>query len=114
VAYRIQLPVSCDSIKEGNACARKWSNHRSECLDWAGFLAHRAPIESIGPKGTKDPKTNDTNVQDTMESSHGRRGNLGDGGIPQHQVSGIPAISKLWVLLPILFFLNQISGRDSV
>jgi hypothetical protein len=35
-----------------------------------------------------------TNVQDTMVSSHGRRGNMGDRRIPQHQVSGIPAISK--------------------
>jgi hypothetical protein len=54
------------------------------------------------------------NVQDTMKSSHGRRGNLEDRGIPQHQVSRIPAISKPWVLLPTLFFLNWISGRDSV
>jgi hypothetical protein len=27
-------------------------------LDWAGFLAYRAPIKSIRPKGMKDPKTN--------------------------------------------------------
>jgi hypothetical protein len=47
-------------------------------------------------------------------SHHTRRGNLGDGGIPQHQVSRIPAISKPSVLLPILLFLSRISGRDSV
>jgi hypothetical protein len=42
-----------------------------------------------------------------MESSHGRRGNLGDGRIPQHQVPGIPAISKPWVSPAYLVFLKS-------
>jgi NAD-dependent SIR2 family protein deacetylase len=33
IVFRSPQCVSCDPIEEGNACARKRSNHRSECSD---------------------------------------------------------------------------------
>jgi hypothetical protein len=57
------------------------------------FSLIKHPLRLLDRK-ERDPKTNHKNVQDTVESSHGRRSDLGDGRIPQHQVPGLPAISK--------------------
>jgi hypothetical protein len=45
-----------------------------------------------------------------VESSHGRRIDLGDGRIPQHQVPGLPTISKPWVSTAYLVFLKSNLG----
>jgi hypothetical protein len=42
------------------------------------------PLRVLDQKERKNPKTNNTNVQNPMESSHGRRSNFGDGRLPQH------------------------------
>jgi hypothetical protein len=50
------------------------------------------PLKVLDRK--KDPKIDSKNVQDTVQSSHGGRSDLGDGRVPQHQVLELPAISK--------------------
>jgi hypothetical protein len=58
------------------------------------FLLIEHPLRELDEKSEKH-EDKQYDVQGTMESSHGRRGNLGDGGISQCQASGIPTISKL-------------------
>jgi hypothetical protein len=68
----------------------------TEANSWieSDFSLIEHPLRVLDQKRAKDPKTNSENVHDTVESSHGRRSNLGDGRLPQHEVSGLPAISK--------------------
>jgi hypothetical protein len=88
VAYRIQLPEwfsAVHNVFHVTQLKKGIPVPENEVITEAnGFLTHRAPIENIRPKRAKDPKTNRTDVQDPMESSHGRRSNVGDGGLPQH------------------------------
>jgi hypothetical protein len=48
----------------------------------------------VRPKAEEDLKTHHKDVQDTIESSYGRKGNLGDRRFSQHQVLGFSAILK--------------------
>jgi hypothetical protein len=100
--------VSCDQIEERRACAWDWGDHRSKHLDWAIFLTHRASYEGVRPKGEEEPKAYHKDVQDTMESSYGRRSNLGDGKLSQHQVLEFSTISKpqVSIYLPSSLELN--------
>jgi hypothetical protein len=104
VAYRIQLPEQFSAVhnvfhvtqlKKGMPVLENEVITEANAWIEPDFSLIEHPLRVLDQKRAKDPKTNSKNVQNTMESPHERRDNLGDGGIPQRQVSGIPAISKL-------------------
>jgi hypothetical protein len=100
VAYRIQLPERFSTvhnvfhatrIKKGMPVPKnEVITEANACIE-PDFSLTEHPMRVLD---RKERKTRRQTVQDTVESSHGRRSDLGDRRVPQHQVSEFPAISK--------------------
>jgi hypothetical protein len=91
VAYRIQLPERFSAVhnvfhvtqlKKGMLVPENEVITEANAWIEPDFSLIEHPL--IRPKREKDPQTNRTDVQNSMEPSHGRRSDVGDGGLSQH------------------------------
>jgi hypothetical protein len=90
IAYRIQLPERFSAVhnvfhvtqlKKGMPVPENEVITEANAWIEPDFSLIEHPLRVLHQK---ERKTNSTNVQNPMESSHGRRSNLGEGRLPQH------------------------------
>jgi hypothetical protein len=93
VAYRFQLPkwfstvhnvFHVTQLKKGMPVPENEVITEANAWNEPDFSLIEHPLIVLDQKRGKDPKTNSMNIQNSVESSHERRSNLGDGGLPQH------------------------------
>jgi hypothetical protein len=106
VAYRIQLPERFSAVhnvfhvtqlKKGMPVPE--NKVITEANAWIepdfSLIEHPLKVLYRKERKTRRQTVRMYKIQDKVESSHRRRSDLRDGRIPQHQVPGRPAISKL-------------------
>jgi hypothetical protein len=90
VAYRIQLPERFSAVhnvfhvtqlKKGMPVPENEIITEANAWIEPDFSLIEHPLKVLDQKERRTPKADRANVQDPMESSHGGRSNVGDGGL---------------------------------